>query len=108
MDPEERQRLVGLIQQGLRSDFWAWYAGALQRESKADMISLTDPNVPSTQVEFLRGKLRARNDDLLLPQQALAMYDITDDHVDEVPEEGVPEPRRLSPLPNEGGFDEEW
>lgn len=100
MFSDEEKRLVEMVRQGVQGDFWAWYKLQVQAESTADILVLTDPKTPEELVGFLRGKIRARNDDLLLPQQFIAAYDYVD-----VPAKDDPDTpgavRRLSPLVKE-------
>lgn len=97
---EDTKRVVEMVRQGLQSDFWAWFRMQVQEESKMDILTLTDPDTPAEKVGFVRGKIRARNEDLLLPRQFLAAYDHTETAEPDL-QDTPGEPRRLSPLVKE-------
>lgn len=101
--PEE-QRAAEMVRRELDGDFWVWLRKRIQLESQADILALADPKTPSDMVQFLRGKIRARNEDLLLPIEFVRRYDF--ERGMEAGESTVQDtpgaPRRLSAIMEDG------
>lgn len=111
MDELELRQAAENIAQGLDSGFWAWMQEQMAAELRdlVGLLSLPEgmrPRVPGREPEpddFVRGKIRAINWLLGLPNGFMAQYAV-DQAVDQaanLPLDPPGTPRRASPTPRE-------
>ena len=103
MHPEEEfGRKVEMVRVGIQGQFWLWIKELLERDIARDVLLLSDPGC-TDDIQFLRGKIRARNELLMLPKQLVESYDVDRelDGADNPPSgrEDTPLTRRGSPTP---------
>lgn len=74
-DPDGvRSREVEVVRSGVLSPFWEWLRMRLRSQLEVDVMTLADPRT-ATDVNFLRGMIRARNEVLRLPEQFIQEID---------------------------------
>lgn len=99
---DELDLQVEMIRSGLQTQFWAWLERVLRTGIEQDVLMLSDPSCKED-VNFLRGKIHARNQFLRLPTQLVEAYDDEQEYDGEanpqLSQKDNPTVRRGSPTP---------
>jgi len=99
---EEFNLKIEMVRAGIQGQFWLWIKEQLENDITRDVFLLSDPGC-TEDIQYLRGKIRARNELLMLPGQLVESYDV-DKELDgadnpQPGEEDTPLTRRGSPTP---------